>query len=129
MKAKGTKYERDLVNMFWEAGFGVMRAPTSGGATTRAMPDLVAGNGEVYYAIEVKMRKSLPVYISEEQVHELYEFSDRFGAIPLIAVKLPYKPWRFINALELKRTGKGYKVDSELYESALSVDEVLGDRK
>jgi len=126
MKAKGTKYERELVNLFWEAGFGVMRAPTSGGATSRAMPDLVAGNGEVYYAIEVKMRKSLPVYINEEQVHELYEFSDRFGAIPLIAVKLPRRLWRFINAHELKRTRKGYKVDYELYESALGIKDVLG---
>ena len=115
MKAKGTKYERELVNLFWEAGFGVIRAPTSGGATSRALPDIVAGNGRVYYAIEVKVRKKLPVYISREQVGELLEFSKRFGAKPIIAIKLPYKPWRFIPVHMLKEGKKSLRVDEEVY--------------
>ena len=125
MKAKGARYERDLVNLFYNAGFGVIRAPTSGGATTRALPDLVAGNGEVYYAIEVKMKKDLPIYIREEQVEELKEFCRRFGAKGFVAVKLPYKPWKFILLKDLKKGSKNYKIDEECYEKGLDFEKLV----
>ncbi|MCD6148132.1 Holliday junction resolvase [bacterium] len=124
-KSRGTYYERKLVNAFWEAGFGVMRAPTSGGATSRALPDIVAGNGKVYYAIEVKMKKELPVYIREEQVEEIKEFSRRFGAKAFIAVKLPYKEWRFVPVELLSKNGKNYRVGEEEYLKGLRLEDLL----
>lgn len=124
-KVKGTYYERQLVKAFWDAGFGVMRAPTSGGATSRALPDLVAGNGKVYYAIEVKMRRELPIYIREEQVEEIREFSRRFGAKAFIAVKLPYKDWRFIPLEFLSKNGKNYKVGETKYLKGLKLEDLL----
>jgi len=126
-KTKGYRYERELVRRFWEAGFGVIRAPTSGGATSRALPDIVAGNGRVYYAIEVKMRRKLPVYIQEEQVEEIREFSRRFGAKAFIAVKLPYKEWRFVPLSILCRNGKNYKVGRGEYLKGLKLEDLLGD--
>ena len=60
---KGSSRERELVDMFWEAGFGVVRAPASGSATDRALPDLVAGNEERYVAVEAKASASDTVYI------------------------------------------------------------------
>jgi len=125
-KAKGTHYERELVKAFWDAGFGVMRAPTSGGATSRALPDIVAGNGKVYYAIEVKMKKELPIYIREEQVEEIKEFSRRFGAKAFIAVKLPYKEWKFIPLEILSKNCKNYKVGVAEYLKGLKLEDLLG---
>jgi len=124
-KSKGTYYERQLVKAFWDAGFGVVRAPTSGGATSRALPDLIAGNGEVYYAIEVKMRKELPVYITIEQINEIKEFSRRFGAKAFVAVKLPYRKWKFIPIENLSRNGKNYKVGEKEYLKGLKLDDLL----
>jgi len=124
-KAKGTRYERELVKAFWDAGFGVVRAPTSGGATSRALPDIVAGNGKVYYAIEVKMKKNLPIYIREEQVEEIKEFSRRFGAKAFVAVKLPYKEWRFVPVEVISKNGKNYKVGEEEYLKGLKLENLL----
>ncbi len=125
VKAKGSRYERELVRKFWDAGFGVIRAPTSGGATSRALPDIVAGNGKVYYAIEVKMKKELPIYIREEQVEEIREFSKRFGAKAFVAVKLPYKEWKFIPLESLSRNSKNYKVGEEEYLKGLELKDLL----
>ena len=125
-KAKGSRYERELVKRFWKAGFGVIRAPTSGGATSRALPDIVAGNGKIYYAIEVKMRKNLPIYVREEQVEEIREFSRRFGAKAFIAVKLPYNDWRFVPLSILCRNGKNYKVGRGEYLKGLKLEDLLG---
>lgn len=124
-KTKGSKYERELVQRFWDAGFGVIRAPTSGGATSRALPDIVAGNGRVYYAIEVKMRRKFPIYIRREQVRELEEFSERFGAKAFIAIKLPYKAWKFVPVEFLSRKGKNYKVGEEEYLKGLELEDLL----
>jgi len=125
VKAKGVYYERELVQRFWDAGFGVMRAPTSGGATSRSLPDIVAGNGRVYYAIEVKMKKELPVYIREEQVEEIKEFGRRFGAKAFIAVKLPYKEWRFVPVEHLSKNGKNCRVGEEEYLKGLKLENLL----
>lgn len=125
-KTKGTYYERQLVKAFWDAGFGVVRSPTSGGATSRTLPDIIVGNGKKYYAIEVKMKKSLPVYIRPEQMEELLEFSKRFGAEPYVAVKLPYQSWKFVLATEIPRNGKNYKVGKEEYLKGLKLDDLLG---
>jgi Holliday junction resolvase len=35
-----------------------MRAPASGGATKKPLPDVIAGNGKIYLAIEVKSTSS-----------------------------------------------------------------------
>ena len=54
MAKKGSAEERDLVHKLWERDFAAMRAPASGGATKKPLPDVVAGNGKLYLAIEVK---------------------------------------------------------------------------
>jgi len=124
-KAKGAYYERELVKAFWDAGFGVVRAPTSGGATSRALPDVIAGNGRVYYVIEVKMKRKLPIYIREEQVEEIREFSKRFGAKAFVAVKLPYREWRFVPIEFLSKNGKNYKVGEQEYLKGLKLKDLL----
>ncbi|PSP40299.1 nucleoid-structuring protein H-NS [Halobacteriales archaeon QH_6_64_20] len=43
---KGDRRERELVNELDEAGFAVMRAPASGSATDRELPDVLAGRAD-----------------------------------------------------------------------------------
>ncbi|WP_412781570.1 Holliday junction resolvase Hjc, partial [Aeromonas diversa] len=84
---KGDRRERELVNRLDEAGFAVMRAPASGGATQRELPDVLAGNSEVFYAIEAKSSSGKPIYLSGEEIEALVYFSRNFGARPKIGVR------------------------------------------
>jgi len=62
MSKKGSREERELVKMLWEADCAAMRAPASGGATKKPLPDVIAGNGKLYLAIEVKSTSSERIY-------------------------------------------------------------------
>ena len=88
MSKKGSVEERDLVNKLWDAGFAAMRAPASGGATKRPLPDVLAGNGDLYLAIEVKSSRNEHIYIDKEKITNLIEFSDIFGATAYVGVSV-----------------------------------------
>ncbi len=96
MAKKGSAEERDLVHKLWDRNFAAMRAPASGGATKRPLPDVVAGNGKLYLAIEVKTTTKDKIYIDSEQIDALLEFSKIFGAKPYIGVKFKYTKWLFL---------------------------------
>ena len=63
MAKKGSAEERDLVHKLWDRHFAAMRAPASGGATKKPLPDVIAGNGKIYLAIEVKTTTKDKIYI------------------------------------------------------------------
>ena len=125
MKNKGTRFERDLIAQLWKEGFAAIRVAGSG-VSPFPCPDIVAGNGCIYLAIEVKMRKDLPLYISAEEVMQLEKFSEGFGAVPYIALKLPRKKWKFFTIQMLERTEKNFKVDENVYPLGLDIEEVVG---
>ena len=91
MAKKGSAEERDLVHKLWERNFAAMRAPASGGATKNPLPDVIAGNGKIYLAIEVKTTTKDKVYIESPQIEALCDFSKIFGAKPYIGVRFKYK--------------------------------------
>jgi len=72
---KGDRRERELVNALDGAGFAVMRAPASGAATERELPDVLAGDGETFYAIEAKSSAGDPIYLTGEEVEALLFFA------------------------------------------------------
>lgn len=111
---KGDRRERELVNKLDEAGCAVMRAPASGSATDRELPDVVAGNGEQFYAIEAKSRSSDTIYLDEREIENLTYFAGNFGAEPLIGVRFDRAAWYFFDPAEVYRTGGGnYRVKRE----------------
>lgn len=111
---KGDRRERELVNALDEAGFAVMRAPASGSATTRELPDVLAGNGEVFYAIEAKASSGRPIYLDGEEVEALIYFSQNFGAKARIAVRFDREDWYFFHPGDLYVTdGGNYRVKKE----------------
>jgi Holliday junction resolvase len=128
MKKKGSRIERELVNLLWDLQCPAIRVPSSGAATKRPLPDIIAGNGRRYMAIEVKGRKEFPIYLSDDEVNALKEFSASFGAMPFVGFRLDYKEWRFIDVEDLKPTKKGnFKIDEDLmYEKSIDVFELVG---
>lgn len=111
---KGNRRERELVNRLDDAGFAVMRAPASGSATERELPDVLAGNGEVFYAIEAKSSSGRPIYLTGEEVEALVYFSQNFGAKPRIAARFDREDWYFFHPDDLHKTPKNYRVKKEM---------------
>ncbi|MEF8779195.1 MAG: Holliday junction resolvase Hjc [Haloferacaceae archaeon] len=111
---KGDRRERELVNALDEAGFAVMRAPASGSATDRELPDVLAGDGEVFYAIEAKSSSGDPIYLGGEEVEALVYFARNFGAKPRIGVRFDREDWYFFHPGDLYTTDAGsYRVKKE----------------
>ena len=114
VNGKGDRRERELVNLLDEAGFAVMRAPASGSATTRELPDVLAGNGDVFYAIEAKSSAGDPIYLTGEEVEALIYFAQNFGAKARIAVRFDREDWYFFHPGDLYVTdGGNYRVKKE----------------
>jgi Holliday junction resolvase len=94
---KGDRRERELVNELDGAGFAVMRAPASGSATERELPDVLAGDAETFYAIEAKSSAGDPIYLDGEEVEALLFFARNFGAKPRIGVRYDREDWYFFH--------------------------------
>ncbi|SEA22392.1 holliday junction resolvase [Haloplanus vescus] len=111
---KGDRRERELVNELDAAGFAVMRAPASGSATERDLPDVLAGDGEQFYAIEAKSSAGDPIYLTGEEVESLIYFARNFGANARIAVRFDREDWYFFHPGDLHVTdGGNYRVKKE----------------
>jgi Holliday junction resolvase len=111
---KGDRRERELVNALDGAGFAVMRAPASGSATERELPDVLAGDGEVFYAVEAKSSAGDPIYLDGEEVEALVYFARNFGAKPRVGVRFDREDWYFFHPADLHTTdGGNYRVKKE----------------
>ncbi|MFY4811183.1 Holliday junction resolvase Hjc [Haloarcula sp. AONF1] len=126
--AKGDRRERELVNALDEAGFAVMRAPASGSATERELPDVLSGDGETFYAIEAKSSAGDPIYLTGEEVEALLFFARNFGAKPRIGVRFDREDWYFFHPADLHTTdGGNYRVKKETALSdGTDFDEFVG---
>lgn len=109
--AKGDRRERELVNGLDDRGFAVMRAPASGSATERELPDVIAGDSTHFYAIEAKSSSGDPIYIDGQEIHDLLFFAQNFGARPRIGVRYDREPWYLLHP-DLAHTtdGGNYRV-------------------
>lgn len=127
-QAKGDRRERELVNRLDEAGFAVMRAPASGSATQRDLPDVLAGDGETFYAIEVKSSAGDPIYLTGEEVEALVYFSRNFGAKARIGVRFDRESWYFFHPGTLHVTdGGNYRVKKEqAIKAGITFEELVG---
>lgn len=126
---KGDRRERELVNKLDEAGFAVMRAPASGSATERELPDVLAGNDGDFYAIEAKSSSGDPIYLDgEDDVEALLFFARNFGAKARIAVRFDREDWYFFHPGELYVTdGGNYRVKKETaLEDGMDFAELVG---
>lgn len=109
-KAKGSKAERELINMFWAVGWAAFRAAGSG-STQFPCPDIVAGYANKKIAIEAKFTSDTKKYFSKKEINELLYFCDKFGAEPWVAVKFGKVQWYFFPIHDLDETTKSYSIN------------------
>ena len=114
-KAKGSKNERELYQIFVENHYRAVRVAGSG-MMENADCDIIAGKkgGGRKYAIEAKSCKKLPKYISKDQVNRFITFSDIFGLKPVIAIRVNRVGWIFLNPKDMKISGKNWAINNEI---------------
>ena len=119
-KVKGSRYERELLHMFWkEEGWSGLRCPGSG-STPLPSPDLLVTDKNNYLAIECKAIKGKNKYFSPEEINQLNEFAQAFGAQPIIAMRFNQKGWFFFTPEDLRKTKNNF------YAATLALAEEKG---
>lgn len=108
-KAKGSKAERELYEMFVANHFRAVRVAGSG-RMDNADCDLIAGKPGEKYAIEAKSTKKSSKYVTKEQMNSFIVFSEIFGLIPVIAIRFNRLGWFFLNPLDLEDSGKNWGI-------------------
>ncbi|MDD5331795.1 MAG: Holliday junction resolvase Hjc [Candidatus Nanoarchaeia archaeon] len=113
MKSKGSRTERELFHLFWNKKIGTIRVAGSG-STSMPAPDLLVGLKNKVLAIECKSGKGTR-YVTKDQIGELKQFAEAFGATPIVAVRFNNTEWRFLELKDLKesRTGNNFVLEKE----------------
>jgi len=109
-KAKGSKAERELLQMFVDNHFRCVRVAGSG-MMENADCDLIAGKIGQKYSIEVKSSKQPVKYITKEQINNFIVFSEIFGLEPVVAIRINRLGWFFILPKDLEDSGKNWVVN------------------
>lgn len=104
-KIKGCRTERELLHLFWDAGFVCSRMAGSGSIPLPS-PDLIAGKDGRILVIECKSGKSQR-YLTKKEVDELRDFGVRMGAEAWIALRFNNQDWYFMETEKLKQSRGG----------------------
>ena len=91
----GARYDRELTTALDACGYAAMRAPSSGSATERDLPDVLAGKASrapvntvlEALAIELKTTSDTTAYVDAEEVTALERFAADFGATAYLGVR------------------------------------------
>lgn len=99
-KSKGSRAERELLDIFTQYGWKCARVAGSG-TNDNTFCDLIAGKaGKRAFTIEAKSSKHPRIYITKEQIEEFIKFSEVMGLTPVVAVRFNREGWIFINPLD-----------------------------
>lgn len=79
-KSKGARYERELVNLFYDDGWFAQRVATSGSATDHELPDVQAARNGVVLVIELKYCADDNIYVDAEKVGGLIWLAQHLDA-------------------------------------------------
>lgn len=133
-KTKGTNAERQIIHMFFDTGeWAVCRSAGSGSAPL-PNPDIVVGSskrGRVL-AIECKSVKSDFKYLTDEDIKQLDDFSNTFGAEAWFAIRFDKRGWYFLRSESLeKSSGSSFVVTLDFAKkNGLTFEELIAiDRK
>lgn len=116
-KAKGSKAERELLDILTQNGWRAARVAGSG-VNDNSPCDLFAAKlGKRGFVIEAKSSKKSTIYITKEQINDFVLFSQMIGLNPAIALRFNREGWFFIHPNQLKDTGKYWAVSLETAKS------------
>lgn len=109
-KSKGSKAERELLQILTDSGWRAVRVAGSG-VNDNSPCDLLAGKlGRKGYTIECKSSKKSAIYITKQQIEDFVIFSNILGLMPIIAVRFNYEGWIFLSPEQLEDSGKNWVV-------------------
>jgi Holliday junction resolvase len=112
-KAKGSKAERELLDILTENGWRAARVAGSG-VNDNSPCDLFAAKvGRQGCVIEAKSSKKASIYITKEQISDFVLFSQIIGLKAVIALRFNREGWFFITPEQLKDTGKYFAASLE----------------
>src|SRR3989344_8504955 len=105
-KQKGSKAERELLQLLTENGWRSVRVAGSGVNDNSPCDLLAAKLGRKGFTIEAKSSKKSLIYITKQQIEDFILFSNMIGLNPVIALRFNYEGWLFITPDQLEDTGK-----------------------
>lgn len=105
-KAKGSKVERELIQLFTEQTWRAVRVAGSGVGDDSPCDLIAAKAGKKGYTIECKSSKKTSIYITKQQISDFVTFSHILGLTPVIAVRFNREGFIFLPPEQLKDTGK-----------------------
>jgi Holliday junction resolvase len=109
-KSKGSKSERELLELFTEMGWRAARVAGSG-KNDNTYCDLIAGKiGRKGFAIEAKSSKHNRIYITKKQIEDFVLFTSMMGLKPVVAVRFNREGWLFLNPKHLENSGVNWVV-------------------
>ena len=109
-KAKGSRVERELLQLFTDKTWKAARVAGSG-VNENTFCDLIAGKAGKTYAVEVKSSKGPRIYITKQQISDFSEFTEVMGLIPVIAVRFNREGWLFLEPKQLEDSGVNFVVN------------------
>ncbi|MDO8563511.1 MAG: Holliday junction resolvase Hjc [Nanoarchaeota archaeon] len=116
-KAKGSRVERELVEIFTENNWRAVRVAGSGVKDESPCDIITAKIGKRGYVVEAKSSKKNRIYIKKEQIEDFMKFSLMTGLSAVIAVRFNYEGWLFITPSQLDDTGKYWVISLEKAKS------------
>jgi len=123
---KGANAERELMRLFFERGFSVVRIAGSGTSPLPA-PDIIAIKKGRIIAVECKARKTKNLAITVAQIGELLDWAGRAGAESLVGWKIPRKGWFFLEPGQMRDTGKFFTINqADAMSVGKSLEGVIG---
>jgi len=125
---KGSRAERELMHLFSEKGYSVIRSAGSGvGFPT---PDILVFKGPFQYAFECKSWHAGELSLEKEKVQELKSWEQNTGMRTMVAWRVQgsgEKGWMFIELKHLRERGKSYTIKlEELEGKAIALSQILG---
>ncbi len=128
-KAKGTKGERELITFFNQSGWMAIRSAGSG-SSHYPSPDILAGNALRRIAIECKVTKEKKKYFQKEEIEQLKQFSQKFGAESWVGVQFKGEQWYFLMLEDLEDTGSNRAVSIEVAKrKGLTKEELVANQQ
>jgi Holliday junction resolvase len=120
--AKGSRTERELIALFAEQGFSVVRAAGSGVAGE--CPDLLAFKMGRQFAFESKAWDRTSLQIDKPQFLALKKWMENTGITTMVAWRVSREGWYFLHLAEFNENEKSFSIT---LERAKLVDRRIGE--
>lgn len=104
MYKKGARAERELIKIFSDAGYAIIRAAGSG--VNSESPDILVFKKGKQYAFECKAWNKDQVSIEAEKMNGLKRWQEVTGITTMVGWKMPYEGWYFIYPSEFSISNK-----------------------